>query len=89
MPTSKKRPALKVRTIPNPNYDPNKVIIDRSFGVKDLLGYKKKINANIQIFKDAIKKEMTEKKRIQEMINSLKADIKEARYFKKLKRSAK
>lgn len=90
MPTSKKnKTTKKARVVFNPNYDPNKVIIDRSFGVKDLLNYKKKIDANINIFKEAITKEITEKKRVQDMINALKADIKEARYYKKLKKSVK
>ncbi len=84
---AKKDGERKSKIIFSPNYDPNKVIIDRSFGVKDLVNYKKKIDANIQIFKEAIAKELTEKKRVQGMINALKADIKEARYYKKLKRT--
>lgn len=68
------------------SYDSNKVIIDRSFGIKDLERYKKKIAGNIKIFLEAIAKEKKEKKRVQDMIDVLKADIKEAKYYKGLKK---
>lgn len=81
---AKKSPAPKIKL--NPNYDPAKVIVERGYGIKDLENYKKKIDANIKIFKDAIAKEVKEKKRIHSMIQVLKNDIKEARIYKKLKK---
>lgn len=66
-----------------PNSNPSQTIEIRKFGVRDLTAYTQKIDKNIKIFKEAIAKEVTEKARVQVMIKSLKADIKEARILKK------
>ncbi len=65
-----------------PNSDPSQIIEIRQFGVRDLTAYTQKIDKNIKIFKEAIAKEITEKARVRTMIESLKADIKEARSLK-------
>jgi len=51
--------------------------IIREFGIKDLKKYQKKIKNNIKIFEEAIKKENKEWKRVQKMIDNLKADLAE------------
>ena len=51
--------------------------IIREFGIKDLKRYQKKLNNNIKVFEAAIKKEKKEWKRVQKMIDNLKADLAE------------
>lgn len=55
----------------------------RQFGINDLKKYKEKIDKNINVFKDAIKKENTEKRRITKMIQVLEKDIEVAESLKK------
>lgn len=50
--------------------------IIRQYGIVDLKKYQAKIDKNIAVFKEAIAKERREKRRVQQMINSLEADIK-------------
>ncbi|OGY10699.1 MAG: hypothetical protein A3A58_01580 [Candidatus Blackburnbacteria bacterium RIFCSPLOWO2_01_FULL_41_27] len=71
----------------DPNYDPAQIIKIRQFGVNDLERYLQKIDKNIKIFKEAITKEVTEKTRVRTMIKDLKTDIKNARDFKKNRRT--
>ena len=56
----------------------------RQFGIDDLQRYKKKLKANIEIFETAIDKEKTEINRVQNMIDVLESDIKDANRLKKL-----
>jgi len=48
--------------------------IIRQYGVKDLERYKEKIKKNIKIFEEAIQKEKTEMKRVEDMITALKTE---------------
>ncbi len=54
------------------------VKIIRGYGIVDLKKYLKKIDQNVQVFKQAITKEKIEKQRIINMIKVLKNDIKDA-----------
>ncbi|MBI5126880.1 hypothetical protein HZA76_00275 [Candidatus Roizmanbacteria bacterium] len=76
----------KINVNVNPTYNPETVIIQRSFGVKDLKKYLEKIKKNIEVFKEAIGKEKTEMKRVEGMIKVLKDDIRQAKQFKLLKK---
>jgi peptidoglycan hydrolase CwlO-like protein len=64
-----------------PNYDPKKVIAERTQGIIDLTRYIEKIKKNILVFKEAIQKEKNEMKKTEGMIKVLKKDIKEAKKF--------
>ena len=65
----------------NPNYNPKAVIEARSYGIVDLKKYQEKIKKNIMVFEEAILKEKTEYKRVQDMIDVLEKDIKTAKKF--------
>ena len=69
---------------PRTKEDLAKVKIDRSYGVKDLIRYRKKLKLNILVFKQAIDKEKEEIKRVEGMIKVLKQDIKQATSLQKL-----
>ena len=58
--------------------------IVRRYGIVDLKKYVVKIRKNIQVFKQAITRERTEMKRVQNMIQVLHNDIKTANELKKL-----
>ena len=79
----KKTKAVTLRVLPTKKELENLKTI-RQFGVEDLKRYKNKIRANIEVFETAIEKERTELKRVDGMIDSLEADIKEANRLKKL-----
>lgn len=49
----------------------------REFGINDLVKYKEKIQKNIIVFEDAIKKELKEMERVDGMISALNKDIKD------------
>lgn len=72
-----------------PDYNPDKVIILRSYGIKDLKRYSEKIKKNIKVFEEAKTKEKTELKRVRGMIKALQNDIKEAKRFKSIKKKFK
>jgi len=76
----------KVKSISlGPNYNPDSVIEVRTYGVKDLKRYIGKIQKNIKVFEEAIKKERAEMKKTEGMITVLETDIKQAKLFKRLK----
>lgn len=74
---------LNLKVNVNPSYNPETVIVQRTFGIKDLKRYQEKIKKNIKVFEEAIVKERIELKRIHGMIDSLKADIVEAKQYKR------
>lgn len=85
----KKTKNTKTRATPivTPTYNPQTVIEARKYGIIDLKAHIGKIKKNIKIFEEAIKKEKDLMKRDREMIVVLKNDIKEAKIFKKLKKT--
>lgn len=66
-----------------------KTRILREFGIKDLEKYVQKIKENIKVFQAAIGKEKTEMKRAQDMIRTLKKDIKTINLIQKLQKRKK
>jgi len=73
-PTS--RPACAGRPLTKAELENVKVI--RGYGVVDLKKYILKIKKNIGVFKEAIDKEITEMRRVKNMIKVLENDIKDA-----------
>ena len=82
--SSKSLPSSTPTSKPLTKEDLAKVKIERSYGVKDLIRYRKKLKQNILVFKQAIDKEKEEIKRVEGMIKVLKQDIKQATSLQKL-----
>lgn len=68
---------IKIQVIPTKKELENLKAV-RQFGIDDLVKYKKKIHANIEVFEEAIEKERTELKRVDGMIEALEKDINDA-----------
>lgn len=74
MSRKKGRPQIKLNVSANKNLPSTRVL--REVGIKDLENYIKKIQANVRVFEEAIKKEKVEMKRTKGIIKALKNDIK-------------